>query len=56
MVQEKMIALPQASDFFQKFYQARSSQNAASVTRFLPNSRVGSGSHRARSDRALFVT
>jgi hypothetical protein len=55
MVQEKMIALPQASDFFQKFSRALSSQNAGSARRFLPIHDVGSGSHRARSDRTHFV-
>jgi hypothetical protein len=55
MVQEKMIALPQASDFFQKFSRARSSQNAGSATRFLLIYYVGSGSHCARSDPAHFV-
>jgi hypothetical protein len=34
MVQEKMIALPQASDFFQKFSRALSSQNAGSAMEF----------------------
>ena len=55
MVQETMIAPPQASDFFQKFSRALSSQNAGSAVRFLPIHNVGSGSHRAPSDRAHFV-
>jgi hypothetical protein len=56
MVQEKLIASSQASDFFQKFTQALASQNAGSGKRFLPIHYVGSGSHYARSDRAHFVT
>jgi hypothetical protein len=56
MVQEKLIASSQASDFFQKFTQARASQNAGSGERFLPIHYVGSGSHCARSDHAHFVT
>jgi hypothetical protein len=55
MVQEKMIVSSQASDFFQKFSGALSSQNAGSVARFLPISHIGSGSHCARSERAHFV-
>jgi hypothetical protein len=47
MVQEKLIASSQASDFFQKFTQAPAKQNAGSVTEFQSIYDVGSGSHRA---------
>src|SRR5260370_23569956 len=44
-VQQKMIALSQASDFFQKFPQAPASKNAGSVTKLRTINCAGSGSH-----------